>query len=71
MQSPTVLCMLTLVFSVTLALTNASNTTITPPDRYYLQTKVIGAECPDKNGLYVSGYHTGTKPLHPSGRSSL
>lgn len=52
MQSSTVLSMLTLVFSVTLALaspnnTNASKTTITPPDRYYLQTKVVGAECPD------------------------
>lgn len=40
--------------------TNATtNGTITPPSRYYLQTQVKGYGNPDKNGLFVSGYHTG------------
>lgn len=33
--------------------------TITPPSRYHLQTRVKGSGNEDKNGLYVSGYHTG------------
>ena len=36
-----------------------TNGTITPPSRYYLQTRVKGYGNSDKNGLYVSGYHTG------------
>lgn len=67
MQFSTVLSMLTLVFSLAFAAptstnvtnTTVTNTTITPPNRYHLQTKVVGAYCPDKDGLYVSGYHTG------------
>ena len=49
----------------TLALTTppytntTTNGTITPPSRYYLQTHVKGSGNPDKNGLFVSGYHTG------------
>lgn len=36
--------------------------TITPPDRFYLQTKVVGDQqsCgTDKDGLWVWSYHTG------------
>ncbi|KAL9072677.1 MAG: hypothetical protein Q9161_003385 [Pseudevernia consocians] len=36
-----------------------TNGTITPPSHYYLQTRVKGYGNEDKNGLYVSGYHTG------------
>lgn len=36
-----------------------TNGTITPPSRYYLETRVKGYGNEDKNGLYVSGYHTG------------
>lgn len=36
-----------------------TNGTIAPPSRYYLQTRVKGHGNADKNGLYVSGYHTG------------
>ncbi|KAF6226008.1 hypothetical protein HO173_012598 [Letharia columbiana] len=36
-----------------------TNGTIAPPSRYYLQTRVKGYGNEDKNGLYVSGYHTG------------
>lgn len=36
-----------------------TNNTVTPPSRYYLQTRVKGHGNEDKNGLYVSGYHTG------------
>lgn len=36
-----------------------TNGTITPPSRYYLQTQVKGYGNPDKNGLFVGGYHTG------------
>ena len=40
--------------------TNATNNgTITPPSRYHLQTKVKGSGNSDKDGLYVSAYHTG------------
>lgn len=55
--------------SLTLAVTNASptnttaNTTITPPSRYYLKTRVIGDGNADKDGLYVSSYHTGPLTL--------
>ena len=38
--------------------TTSTNGTITPPSRYYLRTQVKGPET-DKNGLYVSSYHTG------------
>ena len=33
--------------------------TVTPPDQYYLKTCVKGTGNQDKEGLYVSGYHTG------------
>ena len=33
--------------------------TITPPNRYYLKTSVVGTGNSNKNGLYVSGYHIG------------
>ena len=36
-----------------------TNGTITPPSKYHLQTRVKGYGNEDKNGLYVSGYHTG------------
>ena len=41
--------------------TNSSspNTTITPPTRYYLKTRVIDNGNASKNDLYVSSYHTG------------
>lgn len=41
---------------------STTNATVTPPTRYYLQTQVTGsgaANAADKNGLYVSAYHTG------------
>ncbi|KAK4691532.1 hypothetical protein P7C71_g5489, partial [Lecanoromycetidae sp. Uapishka_2] len=67
MQLSTILSVTTLLFPVALAAipsavstkTTVTNVTITPPHEYYLKTKVIGADCPDKDGLYVSGYHTG------------
>lgn len=39
----------------------STNGTITPPPRYYLRTQVKGyvAAPNDKDGLYVSSYHTG------------
>ena len=33
--------------------------TVAPPDQYYLKTCVKGTGNQDKEGLYVSGYHTG------------
>ncbi|MCJ1455477.1 hypothetical protein MMC28_005832 [Mycoblastus sanguinarius] len=48
--------------------TNATNATVTPPARYYLKTQVISSSYNStrnstgnstKDGLYVSGYHTG------------
>ena len=44
---------------------NATNTTVTPPTRYYLKTQVLGdstgyaGNATAKSGLYVTGYHTG------------
>ncbi|CAD6563581.1 MAG: hypothetical protein ASARMPRED_000070 [Alectoria sarmentosa] len=38
---------------------STTNGTITPPSRYYLQTRVKDHGSSDKNGLYVSTYHTG------------
>lgn len=43
---------------------STTNTTFTPPSRYYLKTSVIGDGSADKNDLYVSSYHTG--PLPPA-----
>ena len=37
----------------------STNTTVTPPAQYYLKTCVKGTGNQDKEGLYVSGYHTG------------
>ena len=39
--------------------TPPSTVTPAPPSRYYLQTRVKGHGNADKDGLYVSGYHTG------------
>ncbi|CAF9934776.1 MAG: hypothetical protein ALECFALPRED_006084 [Alectoria fallacina] len=36
-----------------------TNGTIAPPPRYHLQTRVKGPGNEDKNGLYVTSYHTG------------
>lgn len=36
-----------------------TNPTITPPNRYYLQTRVNGNGTTDKDGLYVSTLHIG------------
>ena len=36
-----------------------TNNTVTPPAQYYLKTSVKGTGNQDKEGLYVSGYHTG------------
>ena len=45
---------------------NNSNTTITPPSRYYLKTRVLDNNGnADKNNLYVSSYHTGVFALKP------
>lgn len=55
--SPTSTFNATIVPPFTVNLT--TNGTITPPSRYYLQTRVKGPANEDKNGLYVSGYHTG------------
>lgn len=41
---------------------STSSDTVTPPDRYYLQTKVIGDNKDsgtNKDGLYLYSYHTG------------
>ena len=43
------------------ATTTSSNITNLTGE-YYLVTEVIGDESHDKNGLYVSGYHTGIFP---------
>lgn len=43
-------------------LPNKRQTTTTPPDRYYLQTKVVDSSNDtgtDKDGLWVYSYHTG------------
>lgn len=37
----------------------STNATVTPPDQYYLKTSVKGTGNHSKEGLYVSGYHTG------------
>lgn len=42
---------------------SAPNATATPPSSYYLKTRVVGRGHEDKNGLYVSNYHTGNKIL--------
>lgn len=69
---PTLLSLLSL--SLTLAATppdtsnSTTNTTITPPSRYYLKTSVVRDGNADKNDLYVSSYHTGLftpSPLPP------
>ena len=39
--------------------TATTTTTVTPPAQYYLKTGVKGTGNQDKEGLYVSGYHTG------------
>lgn len=55
--------------SLTLAVTppNPTNSTIsttfTPPNRYYLKTRVIEDGNADKNDLYVSSHHTGPLPF--------
>ena len=62
---PAILSLATLPLTLALALpnsTNATNTTITPPSRYYLKTRVLDNGSADKNGLYVSSYHTGPDP---------
>lgn len=37
----------------------STNATVTPSGQYYLKTRVKGTGNQDKEGLYVSGYHTG------------
>ena len=60
---PAILSLINL--SLTLALTppnatnSSANTTLTPPSRYYLKTRVLDEANADKNDLYVSSYHTG------------
>ena len=39
--------------------TAPSSATVTPPQSYYLKTRVVGPGHHDKDGLYVSNYHTG------------
>ncbi|KAL9131217.1 MAG: hypothetical protein Q9175_006825 [Cornicularia normoerica] len=39
--------------------TIAASATITPPSSYYLKTRVVGHGHKDKDGLYVTNYHTG------------
>ena len=51
--------------------TSAPSATVTPPSSYYLQTRVIGQGHPEKDGLYVCAYHTGTKCRAPSTLLSL
>ena len=59
--------------------TSAPSATVTPPSSYYLQTRVIGQGHPEKDGLYVCAYHTGTtcrapptlRPLPPPKPSSI
>ena len=51
--------------------TSAPSATVTPPSSYYLQTRVIGQGHPEKDGLYVCAYHTGTKSRAPSTPRSL
>lgn len=52
---------LSLTFALTTPTPNNSstNTTITPPTRYYLKTRVLYNGNTDKNDLFVSSYHTG------------
>jgi len=56
-------------FTAPFAYLNTTNTTVAPGTslvgEYYLQTSVIGDGHDDKDGLYVSGYHTGD-PRRPS-----
>lgn len=55
--------------TTTITAANNTNTTTTlpdgPTDEYYLVTQIIDYGNEDKNGLYVSGYHTG-RDLTPS-----
>ncbi|KAL9103717.1 MAG: hypothetical protein Q9163_001267 [Psora crenata] len=59
----TLFTLLAFTFSVPLgaplATTSAFPTTATLPARYYLKTKVAHGGDKAKDGLYVSGYHTG------------
>ena len=43
--------------------TSAAYATITPPSSYYLKSRVVAHGHNDKDGLYVSNYHTGMKLL--------
>ena len=47
--------------SPSLTSTSVPSATITPPTSYYLRSRVIGLDGnhTDKDGLYVSNYHTG------------
>lgn len=47
--------------------TSAASATVTPPSSYYLKTRVVDHGHFDKDGLYVSNYHTGMKEILDSG----
>ena len=49
--------------------TSSVNTDITPPSRYYLETRVLESGHDDKDHLFVSSYHTG--PLETPPQPSL
>ena len=54
---------LSLVFALTTSTAfsaPSASATVTSPSRYYLKTYVVGGGHSDKEGLYVSGYHTGS-----------
>ena len=60
----TFLSLITLPFTLALPTNSSTNTTLTPPSRYYLKTAVLDNGNADKNDLYVSSYHTGPfKPI--------
>ena len=42
--------------------TTAASATVIPPSSYYLKTRVVGHGHRDRDGLYVSNYHTGKNP---------
>ena len=43
--------------------TIALSPTLSPPQSYYLKTRVIGHDHhDDKDGLYVTNFHTGMRP---------
>ena len=71
MRTTTVAIKTILVTPLALALPQPSPTsTVTPPSSYYLRTRVVGPNHSDKDGLYVSNYHTGmNKILHPDNHS--